>query len=87
VCVRERRPYGVKQIDQRILMLINARVKSIHDALQANAGSIEPVVLFEIVYRRCDNANRRHTLGPLAAFAKNFYHAPAVADAIKRIAG
>lgn len=26
-------------------------------------------------------------IGPLAAFAKNFYHAPAVADAIKRIAG
>lgn len=55
-------PYGVKQIEQRLLSLIGARLKAIRESLAANAG-------------------------PLQALAKNFYHAPAVADAVKRMSG
>jgi hypothetical protein len=72
-------PYGVKQIDQRLLTMINGRVKAVHDALAANTGCVTGMLRVT-----CDG---RHVYAhrPLQALAKNFYHAPAVADAVKRL--
>ena len=40
------------------------------------------IIIFIINFSRCNLC-----FSPLSAFAKNFYHAPAVADAVKRLSG